>query len=184
MQSLIRCFDAARPPQTAPAGVQAVLGYVGGPRAARVWTLPEWHRFAGLIQFPCYVPDLAAHPGPQAAEAVRLTAALGWWAGLQRAIVADTETTVSREWWAAFAGQVVGLGYIPVDYGSLSCVLGNAAALVWSARWDGIPAVPAGQTIVAHQFAAGLPCEDTQIDLSVLHPDLAAVGGRGPRRPI
>src|SRR5271163_4123547 len=59
---LAHCFDAEFPPTVAPPHCTAVLGYIGGPLAARVWTLEEWDRFAGLRQFPCYVPEEAVDP--------------------------------------------------------------------------------------------------------------------------
>src|SRR5271170_269817 len=95
--TLAHCFDAEFPPATAPPHCAAVLGYIGGPLAARVWTLEEWDRFAHLRQFPCYVPEVGSDPHGQAAEAVALMRARGW--RHTRAVVADLEEAVDPAWW-------------------------------------------------------------------------------------
>ena len=58
MVTLTHCFDAEFPSASPPPLCAAVLGYIGGPRAANVWTLAEWLRFSGLRQFPAYVPTV------------------------------------------------------------------------------------------------------------------------------
>lgn len=183
-----KIMDAAVPPATAPAGIEGVMGYIGGARATRVWTVAEWHRFAHLAQFPVYVPDLGQSPLSQAQEAVVRAKALGWAAFMpeaeRRVIVFDTEALVNREWYAAAASYVVSEGFVPADYGSLSVVLENAAELVIAAAWSGgsaLPAVPAGQTIGGLQWEPNVAVGDTMVDYSVFTPALFARGGVGAR---
>lgn len=172
-------FDAAYPPAAAPPGCTGVLGYIGGKRAANVWTLEEWQRFGRLVQFPCYVPDLAAEkPGFAALNACLFAKHLGWapWQSAKRVIVCDLETEVVPAWYAQFAGEVEHQGFTACAYGSLSTVLGNAASDVWAASWDGSAVLLPGQTIHAHQYQAG-----QSVDLSVVDDWLFARGGQGPR---
>ena len=180
MTGLYRVFDAATPPQTAPAGCQGVLGYIGGARAARVWTLEEWQRFVHLVQFPAWVPDPVTEvPAHSAQNAVAAAKALGWapWMSpAKRAIICDLETDVVRGWYAAFAAEVEQRGFTAVAYGSLSTVLENAAAAVWVAAWDGSAVLLPGQTVHAHQYQAG-----RLMDFSVVDDWLSARGGQGPR---
>ena len=177
--SLHRVFDAARPPQTAPPGCDGVLGYIGGKRAAHVWTLEEWQRFARLVQFPAYVPDLTAEkPVDAAVMACTEARALGWapWQQAKRVVVCDLETAVVRGWYAAFAAECEQQGFTACAYGSLSTVLDNAASDVWVAAWDGSAALLPGQTIHAHQYTA-----EPALDFSVVDDWLYARGGQGPR---
>ena len=183
-----KIMDAAVPPATAPAGIEGVMGYIGGPRATRTWTVAEWLRFQHLRKFPLYVPDLSVSPLNQAADAVARAKSLGWAAFMpepeRRVIVFDTEALVNRSWYAAAAAHVVSEGFIPADYGSLSVVLGNAAELVIAAAWSGgdaLPAVPAGQTIAGLQWEPNVAVETTLVDYSVFLPSLFARGGTGPR---
>ena len=177
--SLHRVFDAARPPQTAPPGCDGVLGYIGGMRAAHVWTLAEWQRFAGLVQFPAYVPNVSVEAPVEAAIAACTGAkAFGWapWQQAKRVIVCDLETEVVRGWYAQFAGECEQQGFTACAYGSLSTVLENAAADVWAASWNGSATLLAGQTIHAHQFEA-----TSVVDFSAVDDWLFARGGQGPR---
>src|ERR1700675_22711 len=159
-----KIMDAAVPPLTAPAGIEGVMGYIGGPRATRVWTVAEWLRFSHLSQFPVYVPDLGADPHVQAREAVSLVTSLGWAAFMpepvRRVIVFDTETLANRAWYAEAAAIVTVSGFMPAVYGSLAFVLENAAALVIAAAWSGgaaLPPVPEGQTIAGLQWEPNVP---------------------------
>lgn len=183
-----KIMDAAVPPLTAPAGIEGVMGYIGGPRATRIWTLAEWLRFQHLAQFPIYVPDLNASPVIQAHDAVSLATAMGWAAFMpepgRRVIVIDMEASTDREWYAIMASVIEPAGFVPACYGSLSTVLGNAAELVIAAAWSGgsvIPPIPAGQTIDGLQWEANVPVGDTMVDYSVFTPALFARGGAGPR---
>src|SRR5260370_24149620 len=71
-------MDAAVPPHSAPPGIEGVMGYIGGPRATRVWTYADWLRFSHLRQFPIYAPDLSADPVTQADQAVSEAKKLRW----------------------------------------------------------------------------------------------------------
>jgi hypothetical protein len=183
-----KIMDAAVPPLTAPAGIEGVMGYIGGPRATRVWTVPEWLRFQHLAQFPIYVPDLSASATIQAQEAVILAKVRGWAAFMpepdRRVIVIDMEASADREWYDVMAAGVEEGGFVPACYGSLSTVLGNAAQLVIAAAWSGgaaLPPVPAGQTIAGLQWEPNVPVGDTMVDYSVFTPALFARGGVGAR---
>jgi len=179
-------IDAAYPPRTLPPGIDGIMGYIGGPKATHVWTAAEWEPFAAVRQFPAYVPDLTMNPIGQAVEAVELAERRGWAphmpAAETRVIVFDTETTVNRSWWMSMAANVLAGGFIPVDYGSLSTVLENAAADNIVADWDGIKAIPAGQTIHGAQYRANVPLLWTTVDYSVFDGWLMARGGVGPRK--
>jgi hypothetical protein len=173
--SLHHCFDAAFPPEVAPEHCDSVLGYLGpNPHATHVWTLQEWQRYAHLRQFPGWICNMAGDPVTQAKEAVHAAKILGW--HNHRALIGDTETAVNREWWAKFAGEVTANGMVPVDYGSLSFVLQNAARILWVADWDHMPVLQPGQVIWADQYQSG-----KTIDLSVLSNELYLLGGEGKR---
>lgn len=178
---LAHCFDALTPPRTAPPQCTACLGYIGGPRLTGhdAWTLDEWLRFVTLRQFPCYVADMGADPIGQAAEAVALMRARGWSPG--RALVYDTETQVDPVWWARIELRTAELGQRAVDYGSIGFVVRNRADRIWSAHFDQIPDLDPGQNIEATQYAADVPWEGTQVDLSVMTWELWRQGGIGPR---
>jgi hypothetical protein len=184
MTGLYRVFDAATPPETPPPGVQGVLGYIGGQRATRTWTLDDWLRFKDLKQYPGYVPDFTAQkPGPAADEACQLMRNLGWapYQPGRRALICDLETLNERAWYAMFAGHVFNAGFTAVAYGSLSTVLENAAEDVIVAAWDGNPALVPGQTIHGHQHTANVPFGGTVVDFSAFDDWLWARGGQGPR---
>lgn len=178
-----KVFDAAFPPHTVPAGVNGVIGYIGGARALRVWPAAEWLPFQHLRQFPAYVPDMGADPVKQAHDAVARMHALGWATGEPdgRLIILDTEDTVNEAWYRAAAGVIVASGFIPVNYGSLSVVLENGAADVLAADWDGIPAIPAGKTLHGVQYAANVVYAGTKIDLSAVDSWFYLRGGVGAR---
>lgn len=185
-----KIMDAAVPPTTAPPGIEGVMGYIGGARATRAWTLAEWLRFQHLAQFPIYVPDITGDPHAQGRDAVTRARSLGWAAHMpelaeQRVIIIDMEAQADRAFYYDIAGEVIAGGFFPACYGSLSTVLGNAAALVIAAAWSGgtvLPEVPAGQTIQGLQWEPNVPVEQTVVDYSVFTPALFARGGVGPRR--
>jgi hypothetical protein len=181
---LYRVFDAAYPPPVAPPGCAGVLGYIGGSRAAHVWPASAWLPFRGLRQFPCWVPALTDAPGEAGQFAVRAALELGWAPGPKvgpRVIVCDLETLEDRAWYALWASAVSAGGFVPVAYGSLSSVLGNAASDVWAAAWDGEQVIPAGQTIHGHQDQADVAFAGTRVDYSVVDSWLFERGGVGPR---
>jgi hypothetical protein len=183
-----KIMDAAVPPATSPAGIEGVMGYIGGARATRVWTTADWLRFQHLAQFPLYVPDLTASAVPQAINAVDLAKNRGWAAFMpepgRRVIGFDLETGINRAWYAAAAAIVIEEGFVPFAYGSLSTVLENAAEIVVAADWIGgsvIPQIPPGQTIEGLQWEANVAVGDTMVDYSVFTPALFARGGVGAR---
>jgi hypothetical protein len=184
-----KIMDAAVPPPFVPPGIDGVMGYIGGARATRVWTLADWLKFSHVAQFPVYVPDLNADPVAQAHDAVTKAKALGWAAFMpepqRRAIIFDTEALINRPWYATAAAIVTDAGFMPAAYGSLSVVLENAAELVIAAAWSGgsaLPAIPEGQTIAGLQWEPNVPVQGTMVDYSVFTPALFARGGVGPRR--
>jgi len=177
-------IDAARPPAYVPVDVDGVLGYIGG-AATHVWAPGEWRPFAAVRQFPTWVAELKVSPTAQALAAARAAEALGWAAGLPgaetRVIVCDLETSVDVAWYANWAAAVGARGFVSVAYGSLSTVLGNAASDVLAADWDGIAAIPAGQTIHGVQYRANVSIGATVVDYSVFDGWLFGRGGRGLR---
>lgn len=184
--SYAKIFDAAVPPVAVPApGMSGVMGYIGG-AADHVWTLPEWQRFAGLVQFPVWVADLAASPAGQGEAAVKAARGLGWAAFLaepgRRVIVLDLEAGADPLWYERAAAAVTAGGFVPVCYGSLSTVLGNAASDVIAADWDDIPVIPAGQVLHGLQYDADVLAGGALVDFSVFDGWLFARGGVGPRR--
>jgi len=179
-------FDAENPPSTAPLYAEGVMGYLGGPRAARAWTLDEWRRFSDIKQFGIYVPDIGANPLSQAREAVQLALALGWSDKMtgpeQRAIIIDLETSADAAWYDQHATEILAHGFVPVVYGSLSTVLDNAADDVLAADWNDHPAIPQGQTLRGHQYMADVSFGGTLIDYSTIDGWLYQRGGVGPRK--
>jgi len=181
-------MDAAVPPRTAPPGIEGIMGYLGGPRATRAWTVAEWVRFEHLRQFPVYVPDPGHPAATQALDAVAEAKKLGWAAFMpepvRRVIIFDLEAESHPAWYAGVAAEVTAAGFIPAVYGSLSTVLGNAAELVIAADWTGgsaLPPVPAGQTIGGLQWEPNVAFGGTMVDYSVFTPALFARGGVGAR---
>ena len=178
-------FDAETPPELIPVHAEGVMGYLGGPRAARAWTLEEWQRFDTIRQFPVYVADVTADPFMQAREALDLAVSLGWSDTMKgqetRLIVLDLETSADRAWYARAASRIEAEGFIAVAYGSLSTVLANAADDVLAADWNGNPAVPLGQVIHGGQFSANVPCQGTLVDWNNVDDWFFNRGGVGPR---
>lgn len=179
--SLIRVFDAARPPATAPPGCAGVLGYIGKPGfTPHTWSASEWRRFQHLKQYPVWVPDLAAEPALEARAAVAAARTLGWAPHLPeprtRVIVCDLETRAVPAWYSIFAAEVSAGEFVSVAYGSLTTIAANLASDLWVAAWDGDPKLEPGQVIHAHQYQAG-----QATDLSVADEWLSARGGVGPR---
>lgn len=183
-----KIFDAANPPGQIPPGVRGAAGYIGrAGRTPHIWTLPQWHVFKGLRQFPYYVPDLRLSPAVAAAEAVSEVLRLGWARFPEpatRAILFDFETAESaadRAWWARCAQLVAQDGFVGVAYGSMSTILELAASDVIAADWDGKADLPPGQTIHGHQYQANVSFDGTKIDYSVFDAWLFNRGGVGPR---
>src|ERR1700761_2283758 len=173
---LHRCFDAEVPPIRPLPGFDSVLGYIGGAElAGKPWTREQWQPFAGLAQFPCYVPSLARYASAQANEACVLARDLGWRPG--RAIVFDLETAKAPGWWSACRERTRELGYVPVAYGSVSTLPYNRAALMWGADWNDVPElVEDGQSFEAMQI------ENTPAyDVSVVSHWLYLRAGTGAR---
>jgi hypothetical protein len=177
-------IDAAYPPAALPVGVDGVMGYIGG-AAAHVWTPAEWQPFHAVRQYPVWV-SVPGSAVDQADEAVAAARALGWAPdmplGETRVIICDMETIVSPAWYSIWAARILSGGFVPVCYGSLSTVLGNAAADVLAADWDGIKQIPAGQTIHGVQYAANVKLGAATVDYDLFDSWLMARGGVGPRR--
>jgi hypothetical protein len=182
--SLHRAFDAAYPPPTAPPGCSIAIGYIGGQRAANIWTLNDWKRFAYLRQIPVYVPDFAREDPKTAAETACSGMLRFGWAPDQvpnRVVVCDLETSTERAWYAQFAYTVAHHGFVSVAYGSLSTVFENAASDVWVASWNGSPMLLDGQTVHAHQYQADVPFAGTSVDYSVCDDWMWNAAGQGAR---
>ncbi len=175
---LTRCFDASlQIPVSAPAGCEAVLGYIGG-SALHIWTPEEWDRFGSLRQFPCWVADLASSATNQATDATAAAKRLGWNAG--RAIVADMESASNASWWDEWADEVTKLHYQPAWYGTASVAGVYTAKFKWVADFDNNPDLPDGWA--AKQYAANVEVPGGVVDLSVIGDGLITHGGLGPRK--
>lgn len=171
--TLTRCFDAAYPPGSVPAGAGAVLGYIGpDPAAYHVWTVAEWQPFQRIRQFPCWVCDTSQGPKAQAAAATAAMFKLGW--RQHRALIYDTEDLIAPGWCAAFEAAVEAIGPLPVHYESESVIGKNGAARVWAALWDGRPVLQGGWWAKQYMSGGGL-------DWSVVSPELLANAGVGRR---
>ena len=179
-----KVFDAAVPPETAPAGFAGAMGYIGG-NTPHVWTPAEWRRFEHLSQFPVWVPNLTADAGAQGVAAANAMKKLGWAAFLpepdRRVLIIDLEAAQVPAFYRNMAISVEAEGFVPVAYGSLSTVLENAASHVIAAHWDVIPVIPPGQTLHGLQYEANIPFGSTMLDYSVFDAWLFARGGRGAR---
>jgi hypothetical protein len=178
-------IDAAFPPPAVPAGVTGIMGYIGG-AAEHVWSPGEWAPFHAVRQYPIWVIDFTGDPVRQGLDAIVAAENRGWAPHLPanetRVIVFDAEDKADPAWYAALAPVVETAGFVPVVYGSLSTVLGNAASDVLAADWDGIKAIPAGQTIHGVQYAANLHVGSVEVDWNLFDEWLMARGGVGPRR--
>jgi hypothetical protein len=181
--TLSKQFDAAYPPTSAPPGCTVVAGYIGGSEALNVWTPAEWQRFRHLYQVPIWVPDTSGDPKAEARAACAASKALGWgpYLSSRRLLVFDLEMAEVPAWYAAAAAEVAAQGYIAAAYGSLSTVLANKAAVVWSADWDGDYALDDGQSIEATQYSADVAWQDTQVDYSAVSDWWVTHSGVGAR---
>jgi hypothetical protein len=173
--TLTRCFDAAYPPPTVPAGAGAVLGYIGRDHLDEdfhIWTPAEWRPFARLRQFPAWVCNTSKSPRDSASAAYAAMRQLGW--RQHRALVFDMEAVVDPPWVRAFEAETVALGPVPVAYESESVIGQNGATRVWAALWDGRPVLQGGWWAKQYMSGGGL-------DWSVVSPELLANGGQGMR---
>jgi hypothetical protein len=181
-----KTLDAAFPPASCPPGIAGVLGYTGGPRATNVWNPRQWLPYQHVRQFPIFVADLRADPARQGSQAVEQAFTLGWTPYLEgaarRAVIIDVETGADPAWYKVIADAVYNGGYVPVAYGSLSTVLGNAARDLLVADWNDVPVIPAGQTIHGVQYKAEVPLGNTTVDYAVIDDWLLNRGGIGPRK--
>jgi len=176
--ALIKCFDASdQIPSAAPSGCEACLGYVGG-AALHTWTVQEWQQFGHLIQFPCWVADFSADPGDQGSQAVEVVTKLGW--RPHRAIVLDMEAVDNPSFLSAWAAEVRKARFTPVWYGSLVYSAQASAYIRWLADPDGVEGLQPGFHAVQYEWNVTVP--GGVVDLSVVDSELAAMGGRGPRR--
>ena len=182
--TLVKQFDAAYPPASIPPGCQVAAGYIGRPGyTPHIWTPQQWQPFKGLYQVPIWVPDTSGNPAAESMAACSAAKALGWAPhhADTRIIVFDLEQFADRDWWGQLAGSVAGEGFQAVPYGSLSTVLGNGAAEVWTADWDGDYTLQGGQTVEATQYAANQSWDGTQVDYSACSAWWASHAGTGPR---
>lgn len=177
-------FDASRPPQTAYPGCVAVGLYIGG-NTPHIATSEEWQRFGDLAQFPYWVGYQEEDPIQHGNACVDSMRALGWeqHALFRRAVIVDEETEVNAAWIDAFAGVVWEAGYETFVYGSLYYVMKNPAKEGYLvADWDDIPQLPNYPDIIGCQYQADIEWQGTEIDLSVVTPEMLSHAGYGPRK--
>lgn len=181
--TLYQMFDASSPPPTPYPGSHAVAGYLGG-NTPHIWEVPEWDRFAGLVQFGIWVGAAEGDPVGHGNAAVQAAHNLGWRpnAPLRRAIICDIETEQNRPWVDAFGKAVWDGGFQTYVYGSASTILGDPAKEGrWIALYNDEPNIPAIPAAVGHQYKANVPWDGTFVDLSVITAEMLAHGGTGPR---
>jgi hypothetical protein len=182
---LFRAFDGSVPPAAAPAGVQAVLGYLGGP-TPHIWTEAEWLRFSHLRQAGIWIVDFSKGGWGQGDMAASAAKALDWAAHARRrrVIWLDAETTVQLDVMANACEGVAESGYMPGIYGSQSTVVAyeRLGHPLWVANWNGMPAVPPLPDVAGHQYAANLAWDGTEIDLDVFDGSMWDHFGDGPRK--
>ena len=180
---LHRMFDASVPPSQPYPGCQAVAGYIGG-NTPHVWTSAEWQPFAPLVQFPIWVGFAEADPAAHAAECIAAMHSLGWAAFRpeRRAVILDEETQVDAAWVDTFASAIWSAGFETFMYGSLATILHDPPKEGYLvADWTNIPAIPPYANVIGCQYAANLPWDGTQVDLSVITDGMMAHGGIGAR---
>jgi len=181
--SLFHAFDASTPPDVAPPGYQAVMGYIGG-ETPHVWTPAEWRRFAHLRQLPIWVARFTEPAVSEAVEAAGVARELGWNDNGTRAILGDFEDVTDPRWIAAWGHEIVNWGYIPWGYESANVRAANPPLLgLVIAQWNGIPNVPRPDPpIIGHQYDHDRPWHDVTIDLDVFDSTVWDHFGFGPRK--
>lgn len=188
MSGLVRMFDAAFPPLRPFPGCGAVAGYIGG-NTPHVWTANEWNNASddgALPMLPIWVGFGEADPVDHGQQAAAAAIRLGWephhspkW----RAIVADVEAVSETAWLKAFGQALRTAGFLCWPYMSATALPSDPPGFtVWLALWNGLATVPAIHDVGGHQYAANIPFESTDVDLSVFRPGLLDSFGRGPRR--
>jgi hypothetical protein len=183
-ESLVLAFDAAYPPAVAYPNTKAVFGYLGG-NAVNVWSLADWLRFQHLVQFPTWVGAGEDSPEAHGINAVAAMHGRGWRPGdrNRRMIMLDFETEVDPSWIDTFASQIWRGGYQTGVYGSASTIVDNPPKEGrWIALYNGEKNLPDISGAIGHQFAADVPWESTQVDLSVVTTGMLAYGGLGARK--
>jgi hypothetical protein len=182
---IYRGFDASTDiPASAPAGFDAVFGYVGGD-TPHVWTREQWARFEHLRQFPIWVDDVeTTDPAIQAAKCVTAVKSLGWSHDRTRIVWLDVETKVNPAWVNEFGGQLYREGYFYGVYGAADFASKTGAPHLWVANGSVNPELSSLQVVLAYQVyfdvKLGSPPGGT-VDISLLSPELMKLGGVGPR---
>lgn len=183
--SLVRGFDAAYPPDTAPPGCAVAAGYLGG-NTPHPWTTAEWQRFQHLYQIGIWTGYQEWHPEQEAQKAAAAASGLGWiprdgdtW----RAVVLDMEGEADEGWVKAFGGQLAAEGYLCWPYLALSALSSDPGGYdVWLPDWTGVPAVPPYRNVIACQYAGNVAFGGTRVDYSVWDAGWLTHFGVGPRR--
>lgn len=178
------CYDAAYPPPVPYPNCAAVLGYIGGTDETNIWSLDNWLVAKDLLQFPCWPTNMTQGAVPEAHHMAEAAITRGWTphghGAEKRCIVVDTEALVDRAWIKACEAELDALGFVLVNYGSLDYVTANGANVIWIAAY-GSPVVLTGRD-EAWQYAANIRFRGTQVDLSLVSPELLQRAGRGPRK--
>lgn len=153
---MARMFDASTPPDHAPAGYQAVAGYIGG-ATPHVWTHAEWDRFNALKKLPIWVGRIVTGaPAPQneAFEALRRLFELHVPKGSP--VVLDLETHVDGPYVRSFGAVLSWAGYRTWVYGSASSLFRNPPlGGYWVADYTGTPFMYQHKDVRATQYASG-----------------------------
>lgn len=184
--TLYRGFDASADiPAFAPAGFDAVFGYVGGADPAHVWTLQEWLRFQTLRQFPIWVDDHeTADPVQSAIRCAAAVQARGWANDHTRIVWLDAEETVRPAWVSSFSHTLNAKGYLSGVYGAAHFAAKTGAEDLWIANASVNPGLSGSQVALAYQVDfdvhLGPPTGGT-VDISIVSPQAMRLAGVGPR---
>lgn len=152
---MIKMFDAAYPPQTAPEGYQVAAGYIGGD-TPHVWTRAEWDRFSHLRRLPIFTRSApAGHSGTaDAFAALAQLYAIGAPRGI--AVVWDLEAAVAEAYLNEVDAVMSWAGFLVWIYGQASTVFKNPECHgYWPADWTGDPFMHSGDNVRATQYASG-----------------------------
>lgn len=183
-------FDASQPPGKPYPNCEGVAGYIGG-NTPHVWTADEWNHASGsgvLRMLPIYVGAGITDQDPLtlAVDAAKKAVDLGWRAYWHRYVALDMETdTHDRQWVTTFAAKLNKLGFLTIEYRSLSSVITDPTPSLianWIADWGVNPNMLSAPDTQAFQYTDNVAFDGTAVDLSVVTDLCYNNMGRGLRR--
>lgn len=167
MIEIYKMADAAYPDgATLPVGFYAAAGYIGGERAAHVWSKRDWVRLGRIRKLPIWVPSNTSDGEDDGFAALRVLYDLGVPRG--NAVAYDKETDVNPEQVRKFERVMNRYGYRAWCYGSASTVFRNAAACYWVADYTEVPFMYTHPGVRATQYANDLKSGGLTYDASTV----------------